>query len=183
MAGISAGDPAALEALYERHAGAVFALCLRVLGDRSEAEEVLEDVFFELWQRSARFDAGRSTPLAYLITLARSRAIDRLRRVRRGAPAPDVGMAPAGVRATAGLAEGPLAEAERSERRRLVASMLRALEFEEREALELSYFAGLSHSEIAAHLGQPLGTVKTRIRRALLRLRDGLEERGWTGLP
>src|SRR4029453_13377090 len=68
MAGISAGDPAALEALYERHAGAVFALCLRVLGDRSEAEEVLEDVFFELWQRSARFAAGRSTPPAHPTT-------------------------------------------------------------------------------------------------------------------
>ena len=183
MAGIAAGDPAALEALYGRHASVVFALCLRVLGDRSEAEEVLEDIFFELWQRAERFDAGRSTPLAYLITLARSRAIDRLRRVRRGAPAPDVGKAPPDVRETPALAESPLAEAERSERRRLVASVLGALDPAERHALELSFFAGLSHSDIAKHLGQPLGTVKTRIRRALLRLRDGLEERGWTGLP
>jgi len=185
MAGIAARDPAALEALYERRAALVFGLCLRVLGDRSEAEEVLEDVFFELWQRSERFDPGRSAPLAYLVTLARSRAIDRLRRARRGAHAPDTASeeARAEAREPAAHGESPLAEAQRSERRRLVAALLGGLDPADRHALELSFFAGLSHGEIASRLGQPLGTVKTRIRRALLRLRDGLAERGVGGLP
>jgi RNA polymerase sigma-70 factor (ECF subfamily) len=182
LAGIAAGDPAALEKLYVRHASAVYGLCLRVIGDRSEAEEVLEEVFFELWERSERFDPGRSTPLAYLITLARSRAIDRLRRVRRRTSLGEVE-----TRRDAGEpaapAGSPLADAQTSERRRLVAALLEALDPAEREALELSFFAGLSHGEIAARLDQPLGTVKTRIRRALLRLREGLEERGRAELP
>jgi len=176
LAGIAARDASALEKLYLRHAPALFGLCLRILGDRGEAEEVLEDVFFELWERSDRFDPGRSTPLAYLTTLARSRAIDRLRRQIRRISVLDVARSPA-EREPATDRETPLEAAQGGERRRLVAALLEALDEEERRVLELSFFAGLSHSEIAARLEQPLGTVKTRIRRALVRLRDRLEER------
>jgi RNA polymerase sigma-70 factor (ECF subfamily) len=178
LARIVARDPAALEALYLGHASAVLGVCLRVLGDRGEAEEVLEDVFFEVWDRSDRFDPRRSTPLAYLITLARSRAIDRLRRERRRASVWEVAKAFADAREQAAQDESPLAEVQGSERRRLVAALLDALDPAERRTLELSFFAGLSHSEIAARLEEPLGTVKTRIRRALVRLREGLEARG-----
>ena len=178
LAAVAARDPAALERLYARHASAVFGLCLRVLRHRSEAEEVLEDVFFELWERSDRFDPERSTPLAYLITLARSRAIDRLRRERRRAPFGDTAHLRAAAREPVAPGDGPLVDAECSERRRLVAALLESLEPGERQSLELSFFAGLSHSEIATRLELPLGTIKTRIRRALVRLRIGLEERG-----
>jgi RNA polymerase sigma-70 factor (ECF subfamily) len=177
LAGIAARDASALEKLYLRHAPALFGLCLRILGDRGEAEEVLEDVFFELWERSDRFDPGRSTPLAYLTTLARSRAIDRLRRQIRRISVLDIARSPAETREPATDGETPLEAAQGGERRRLVAALLEALDEEERRVLELSFFAGLSHSEIAARLEQPLGTVKTRIRRALVRLRDRLEER------
>jgi RNA polymerase sigma-70 factor (ECF subfamily) len=135
-------------------------------------------VFFELWDRSERFDSRRSSPLAYLITLARSRAIDRLRRERRRASVWDVAKRSADARDQAARDESPLAQTQGSERRRLVAGLLEALEPVERRALELSFFAGLSHSEIAARLEEPLGTVKTRIRRALVRLREGLEASG-----
>jgi RNA polymerase sigma-70 factor (ECF subfamily) len=131
---------------------------------------------FELWERSDRFDASRSTPLAYLTTLTRSRAIDRLRRERRRISVLDVARRSADAREQAAPHEGPLAAAQASERGRLVGALLDALDRDERHALELSFFAGLSHSEIAARLEQPLGTVKTRIRRALARLREWLEE-------
>jgi RNA polymerase sigma-70 factor (ECF subfamily) len=177
MAGIAARDAAALEALYLRHASALFGLCLRILGDRGEAEEVLEDVFFELWERSDRFDPERSNPLAYLTMLTRSRAIDRLRRETRRISVLDVAKEPAESREHAADGETPLEAAQGGERRRLVAALLDALDGDERQVLELSFFAGLSHSEIAARLEQPVGTVKSRIRRALVRLRDGLEAR------
>jgi RNA polymerase sigma-70 factor (ECF subfamily) len=177
LAGIAARDPSALEKLYVRHAPALFGLCLRVTGDRSEAEEVLEDVFFELWERSDRFDPSRSNPLAYLTTLTRSRAIDRLRRERRRKSLLTVAKRPAGACEPIANGDDPLTAAQDSERRRLVVALLEALEQEERRAFELSFFAGLSHGEIAARLEQPIGTVKTRIRRAVLRLRAGLANR------
>jgi RNA polymerase sigma-70 factor (ECF subfamily) len=177
LAGVAARDPAALETLYVRHASALLGLCLRVTRDRSAAEEVLGDVFFELWERAERFDASRSTPLAYLTTLARSRAIDRLRRERRRASLLDASRSPEEAREPAAHCEDPLTAVQVGERSRLVEELLGALDREERRALELSFFAGLSHTEIAVRLKQPVGTVKTRVRRALLRLRDGLEAR------
>jgi RNA polymerase sigma-70 factor (ECF subfamily) len=167
---IAAGETAALEEFYDRYAGLVYAVCLRILRDGGEAEEVLQEVFFEVWRRGDRYDPARANPRVYLVHLARSRALDRLRRSRRrddlrrrglGVPEPqDEPDTPALDAAIAG------------EERRRMRRALRALPESQRKAVMLSFFDGLSHSEIARELDTPLGTVKTRIRKGLLRLRE-----------
>ena len=180
MERIAARDPAALAALYDRHASLVFALCARILRDRSEAEEVLGDVFWELWERHDRYRPDRGAPVAYLLTLTRSRAVDRLRSRR----ARDARMVPvddespsneesAGVSVPPG---DPLTDSLAAEQRRRVAAAVGTLADGQRRAIELSFYDGLSHSEIAACLHEPLGTVKTRIRQGLLQLRKSLNE-------
>jgi RNA polymerase sigma-70 factor (ECF subfamily) len=175
MGGIRLGDSLALEALYDRHSRLVFALCVRMLRDSAEAEEVTQEVFWEVWRRSDRYEAGRGAPLSYLLNLTRSRALDRLRRDRRRED----------LRLRASLEPGwlpnsaveePRAEEDAigSEQRRAIGHALRSLPASERRAVMLAFFDGLTHREIAAALGAPLGTIKTRIRKGLLRLRDSL---------
>lgn len=182
MREVAARDADALAVLYDRHAPRVLGLCMRVLRDRAEAEEVLEDVFWELWQRAERYDAERGDPLSYLLVLTRSRALDRLRAVRRRAGVVHlVDRADAPEPPAAENAASPqraLLRAEQSER---IGSALGELPPKQRRAIELSFFAGLSHSDIAHELGEPLGTVKTRIRQGLLSLRAHLRRTGETG--
>ena len=168
-------DQEALSLLYDRHQGILFSLALRILRDRAEAEEVLGDVFFQAWRSAAAFDPLRGSVTGWLVNLCRSRAIDRLRRRGRR----EAGLAD--EKARRGSAATSLREAEEAAdwgmRRTKIRAALGALPAEQRDALELAYFSGLSHSEIAAKLGQPLGTVKTRIRQGLLHLRESLAER------
>jgi RNA polymerase sigma-70 factor (ECF subfamily) len=177
MAAIAARDPAALSALYDRHGGTMFGLCTRILRDRSEAEETLGDVFLEVWNRADRYDPSRATPIAYLLNLTRSRALDRLRAMRRQKRAV-VDMDPADAiasgEAKAAAGDSPFETAVSSETRARVLRALGELPRSQREAVELAYFSGLSHSEIAESLGEPLGTVKTRIRQGLIHLRGSL---------
>lgn len=169
MDAIAARDAAALSALYDRHAPGVMGVCLRILRDRAEAEEVAGDVFIEIWNRAERFDPTRGHPVAYLLSLARSRAIDRLRsRVRRDR----IFSAPEDVDARS--AADPFQDSSIAQMRVHLERALAGLQPGQREALELAYFDGMSHSEVAAQLGEPLGTVKTRIRQGLLRLRERL---------
>jgi len=165
-------DQEALSALYDRHRGLIFALALRILGDRAEAEEVLSDVFFQAWRSAAGFDPLRGSVTAWLVMLCRSRAIDRLRRraARREPARPED--VPTATTAS-GAREMDEAVEARMHRDRIV-SALGALSAEQRDALDLAYYGGFSHAEIAARLGQPLGTVKSRIRQALLTLRKNL---------
>jgi len=171
MERIGGGDPRALEQLYQRHGGAVFALCVRILRDRAEAEDVLEEVFWELWQRRGRYDRERSSPLSYLMTLSRSRALDRLRFRRRregvwhGLPEGEL---------PAGASPSPYEDVLLAEQRAAIERALHELPEASRRAVELNFFEGLSHREIADRLGDPLGTVKTRIRQGLLALRKVL---------
>jgi len=176
MSAIAAGDPSALRDLYDRHAGQVLALCLRILRDRAEAEEALGDVFLELWEKADRFRETRGAPLSYLMTVARSRAIDRLRRRQRTGTFVDSHpsletVAPA---AQAAADAGPYLDMAASEQKAKIRRALAGLSAAERRAVELSFFDGLSHGEIAKTLQEPLGTVKSRIRQGLLRLRDAL---------
>jgi RNA polymerase sigma-70 factor (ECF subfamily) len=176
MSAIAAGDPSALRDLYDRHAGQVLALCLRILRDRAEAEEALGDVFLEIWEKADRFRETRGAPLSYLMTLARSRAIDRLRRRQRAGAFVDShpsleAVAPA---AQAAADAGPYLDMAASEQKAKIRRALAGLSAAERRAVELSFFDGLSHGEIAKTLQEPLGTVKSRIRQGLLRLRDAL---------
>jgi len=179
--GVAEGDPGALAALHDRHGAAVFALCLRMLRSAEEAEEVLEDVFWHLWRHAGRYDPARGSVIVYLVTLARSRSLDRLRarerRVRLRSQLGDAALSESSVGAP-GRGFSPFRDALANEYRARVRRALAELPGEQREAVELAFLEGLTHLEIAARLGQPLGTVKTRIRSALLRLRGSLREGG-----
>jgi RNA polymerase sigma-70 factor (ECF subfamily) len=169
MTAIAAGDASALSVLYDRHAAAVMGVGMRILRDRAEADELTGDVFIELWNRADRFDPSRGHPLAYVLALARSRAIDRLRsRTRRDrvfvAPGEHDGTAPG----------DPFNDSSNAQMRSLLDRALSGLHPGQRHALELAYFDGMSHSEVAEATGEPLGTVKTRIRQGILRLREAL---------
>ena len=172
LARVALLDATALSSLYDLTAGAVYGVCRRILRDPFDAEEAAGDVFLQVWQKAARFDPGRGDALAWLLTLARSRAIDRLR--SRGAAR----------RRETGLDDGhdspssdpgPEARSSLAQRAALVRDALAELPDEQREVLELAYFEGLTHSEIAERLSQPLGTAKSRIRLALAHLRRSLE--------
>jgi RNA polymerase sigma-70 factor, ECF subfamily len=160
------GDADALEAIYRRYAPRAMGVALRVLHTRSDAEEVLQETFIEVWQRAREYTTSRGTVEAWLLTIARTRAIDRLRsRAARGrlveaksAEPPEPPPIPPDVLR---------ASAEDTAR---VQAALAALPTEQRTAVELAYWEGLSQTEIAARTGQPLGTVKTRVRLALLKL-------------
>jgi RNA polymerase sigma-70 factor (ECF subfamily) len=171
---IAAGDHAAAARLYDRHARPLYSLILRILGHEAEAEDVLQEVFAQAFRQAARYDPRRGAVAAWLLTIARSRAIDRLRARRTRVESP--------VGETQMLDEMPDAQPDAAstmldeERQRLVRHALGALPMLQRMAIELAYYEGLSHSEIAERLEQPLGTVKTRIRLGLLKLRDVLTE-------
>ena len=166
---VADGEQSALSELYDSTSRIVFGLILRIVTDRSSAEEVLLDVYTQVWRQASSFDATRGSPLAWLMTIARSRAIDRLRsgKTEQSAREP---------LETAGELTSTAADPEQtsviSERQKIVRSALDSLSSEQREVIELAYYSGLSHSEIALKLGQPLGTVKTRTRLGMMKLRD-----------
>lgn len=169
----SEGDGPALSRLYDTHARAIYSLALRVLGDQADAEDVVQEVFAQAWRQAGRYDARRGTVAAWLLTMARTRAIDRLRARRarpdtRGSDPDDAGQALAAPL----IDPGDTLAAERDAAR--VRAALADLPLLQRLAIELAYFEGLSQSEIAERLEQPLGTIKTRIRLGLLKLRDAL---------
>lgn len=172
------GDETALGALYDRWITLVHSLAVHLLRDAQEAEEVVEETFWQAWRQAARYDASRGAVSTWLTTIARSRALDRLRARRRVREEPWSQLAPdVETERMLPASEGekdPLARAEAAERRTLVRSALDSLPPEQREVLEMSYFGGLSQSEIAERTGLPLGTVKTRARLALDKLRDRL---------
>jgi RNA polymerase sigma-70 factor, ECF subfamily len=171
---IAAGDRAAAADLYDRHARPLFSLILRIVGNEPEAEDVLQEVFAQAFRQASRYDARRGVVAAWLLTIARSRAIERLRarRARIDTRAGDL----------ATIDEVPDGQPDAvstlldEERARLVRQALGALPLLQRLAIELAYYEGLSHAEVAERLEQPLGTIKTRIRSGLLKLRDALTE-------
>lgn len=171
LARMARGEGDALAELYDRHARPIYSLALRILGDAAEAEDIVQEVFSQAWKQAARYTASRGAVAAWLLTLARSRAIDRLR-AKRARPG-EVG----GERAADQLVDtGPPADllVLSSEQVARVRAALDELPLLQRAAIELAYYEGLTHAEIADRLEQPLGTVKTRIRLAMLKLRDVL---------
>jgi RNA polymerase sigma-70 factor (ECF subfamily) len=186
MAAMAAADRSALGELYDRHSPRLLAICSRLLRDRGEAEDVLVDVFWEVWERAERYEAQRGSPLTYLATVARSRALDRLRRRQheaRARAATQRWAALATLPPLSSEAHGPLAEALAREQQARVRLALERLAPTQRQAVELSFLDGLSHQEIADRLGAPLGSVKTWIRKGLLTLRDVLRVQYGEGEP
>lgn len=171
---IIGGDADALGELYDRHARRVFSLACRIVTREADAEDVTQEVFTQVWRQARRFEAGRGSFAAWLLVITRSRALDRVRAQRAR---PD-DCQTLDERALTDLAsDGPDSERqllETADAERLRAA-LRELPASERESIELAYYAGLTQSEIAARLRQPLGTVKTRVRSGLNRLRTALE--------
>lgn len=172
---IKAGDSAALDALYARYSSPVYSLVWKVLQNAEEAEDVALDVFWQVWRQADRYDPSRGAPPAWIFTLARSRAIDRLRARQRREDRtisfddPLVNLDPLDEETP------PDQIASFRQARDNVRQVLGTLPPAQREAIELAFFQGLTHVEIAERLGQPLGTIKTRIRQGLIRLRKALD--------
>ncbi len=182
LSGIAGKEEAALSALYEATAGRVFALALRITGQRNDAEEVTEDVYLHVWRRAGAYDPNRGKIMTWLYTICRSRAIDLLRRrnpaeicLSSEMPCEDADVAADPLDALCGLEEHSL-----------VRAALEALSVNERQMLVLSYFKGFSHQEIADYTATPLGTVKTVLRRAMQLMKEQLmaaEARGMWPWP
>ena len=168
---VAEGDQSALTTLYDATSRLVFGLILRVVVDRSTAEEVLLDVYTQVWRQASTYDIKRGAPLAWLMTIARTRSIDRL---RSGKHEHQNRESLDAIGEITSNTASPEADSVTAERRQLVRAALDTLSAEQREVIELAYYAGLSHSEIALKLGQPLGTVKTRTRLGMMKLRDML---------
>ncbi|MFN4037707.1 MAG: sigma-70 family RNA polymerase sigma factor [Erythrobacter sp.] len=171
MLRLADGDKTALEEIYRATRVKLFGICLRILGDRKEAEDALQDVYVNLWQRADRYDPARASPIAWLAAFARNRAIDRLRmgKVRAGAVP---------VEEAAPLAdESPLAEALLIdlERNAQIHTCLSTLDERTQTHIRAAFFEGRTYAELAEQAGVPLGTMKSWIRRGLMRLRACLE--------
>jgi RNA polymerase sigma-70 factor (ECF subfamily) len=164
---MAAGDPHALQSLSLRYGRMLTALAWRFLGDEGDAEEVVADVLWQAWSDAKSYDPARGSVAAWLVTLARSRAIDRLRARKARQPQPGGDPQPPD-------APDPATELDEAQRAQIVRSAVARLDSGERTALELAYFSDLSQSQIAERLGIPLGTVKTRIRGAMIKLREAL---------
>src|SRR5438874_1844222 len=171
---IGRGDQSAFSALYDRLSRPLYSLALRMLGDSGDAQDALQDVFLQIWSRAATYNPEQSTVFSWTVLLTRSRVIDRLRaRKRRLRVASATGDEDADV-ADASTMESAADTADKNDEAARVRSVLNNLPSEQREAIELAFFGHLTHHEIAARLGEPLGTIKARIRRGLLKLRERL---------
>ena len=171
LVAVGGGDAGAFERLYESTSAKLFGICLRVLQQRSDAEDVLQDVYVTIWRKAAQYDSARASAVTWLAMLARNKAIDRLRAggvERQSSPielADDIRDPDASV----------LAKAESSEEQRRLDACLGELEAPRRQLIRIAFFEGATYEELAARSGSPLGTVKSWIRRSLLRLKACLE--------
>ncbi len=172
---LAAGDGDAAARLYDRHARAVYSLALRIVNDEGDAEDVVQEVFAQAWRQAARYDASRGVVAAWLLMMTRSRAIDKLRsaRARPDSRAVDDPRVIDEMPAVLRDAPSRIIDAENA---RLAQRALAELPLLQRLVIELAYYEGLTQREIADRLEQPLGTVKSRLRLGLLKLRDALAE-------
>src|SRR5271168_4999269 len=169
---VEQGDQDAMAVLFDRYSGMVFSVALRVLKDSGQAEDVMQDIFIQIWKKPGAFVSGRGSLGAWLVVVTRNRAIDSLRRRRPTDSVEDVVLA-----SSTDLG----AEAERNTLMEKVRAYMHQLPPEQRKSVEMAYFEGLSHSEIAEKTGDPLGTVKTRIRLALITLRKAMKDEAMPG--
>jgi RNA polymerase sigma-70 factor, ECF subfamily len=175
LARVAKGEQQALSQLYDLSSTLLFSIALRILGHREEAAELLQEVYLEIWSKVVRYDVGRGTPIAWLITLTRSRAIDRLR--MRGPRARPTSVQAVNSHTTPPLTDynPPPVEAQADqELRSHVSHILSTLPQAQQQAIELAYYEGLSHTEISVKLNQPTESVKTRLKLGMAKLRESL---------
>jgi RNA polymerase sigma-70 factor (ECF subfamily) len=176
LARVVKGDQQAFSQLYDHSSTLLFTLAVRILGNHEEAAELLQDVYLEVWRKVSRYDVGRGTPVAWLVTLTKSRAIDRLRaRASRGYRTTN-SLEAATAAQLADPGPSPLEMQADQELRIAVGAAVAGLPQAQQQAIELAYYEGLSHTEIAERMNQPLGTVKTRIKLGMSKLRDTLQQ-------
>jgi RNA polymerase sigma-70 factor (ECF subfamily) len=177
MEGVASGDLAALEQVYDRYSRLVFSVSVRVLNDRQLAEDVVQEVFLRLWRRPASYDPARGRFVSWLMSVTRNRALDEWRRFARRRRVEEQESDPAGSQLVAqDRADDPELGLALAELRRTVRMAMTRLPAAQRRVLELAYFGGLTQVEIAERTGDPLGTVKTRIRLGMRKLRDLLTD-------
>lgn len=174
MAVVDRKLPAAFEVLYDRHGGAAYSLAYRIVGDRVAAEDVTQEAFLSIWRSNARFDRARGSVRSWVLSVVRNRAIDALR--RGGAQAPKLDHDDDSVLEARPAEERTEDEALRRETSRELRGALGQLPEDQSQVIQLAYFGGFSHSEIAEMLGMPLGTVKGRMRLGLEKIRGQLAE-------
>ncbi|MGN6483504.1 MAG: RNA polymerase sigma factor [Thermomicrobiales bacterium] len=170
-------DSRALETLYERHARIVFSFALRIVGDPASAEEIVQEAFFRSWQQATRFTEGRGTYVTWLLSITHNLAIDEIRKRQRRPQRADSADP---VLLLTNLNDPGLSVEDRAMQgswRDEIEAALKAIPESQREPIELAYFSGLTQREIADHLGEPLGTIKTRMRLGMRKLRETLEQR------
>jgi RNA polymerase sigma-70 factor, ECF subfamily len=163
---MKSGDQSAMAELYDRYSSVVYAVALRVLGDTMAAEDVLQEVFLQLWRNPSAFDSARGSLGAWLAVITRNRAIDALRKRKPESDIEDVIIS---------VAPDLAGQTDRTRAAEKVRGVLSAMPSPQRSALEMAYFEGLSHAEIATKTGEPLGTIKTRIRAGLTALRKAFQ--------
>ena len=173
MRQVAAGDERAFGHVYDATAGRVYSVALRMLGNAATAEEIALDVFVQAWRSADRYDASRASVVTWLLMICRSRALDALRAQVEPAAVDDCDTLPGDDPGS----DEPSRLAERSEDQRTLCAALKALAPVERQVIALAFFRGMSHGEMAAHTGIPLGTVKTHVRRALGKMRSLIEAR------
>jgi RNA polymerase sigma-70 factor, ECF subfamily len=173
---IASGDESAVSSLYDRYGSVLYAVVYRITGQKADAEEVVMEAFAQVWRDAARFESSRGSVAAWVTMIARSRALDHIRsrdrreRITTTAGRDDDAQAPA----MGSWGTDPGYQVEQTERERRVAEAMQSLSPAQRQAIELAYYDGLSQSEIAERLQEPLGTVKTRVRLGMMKLRDVL---------
>lgn len=173
---IASGDESAVSSLYDRYGTVLYSVVYRITGQRADAEEVVMEAFAQVWREATRFESARGSVAAWLTMIARSRALDRIRSRDRRERITTTAARDEGDRAPAmgSWETDPSYQVEQTERQRRVAEAMRSLTPVQRQAIELAYYEGLSQSEIAERLQEPLGTIKTRVRLGMMKLRDTL---------
>ena len=169
---IAKGDHSAFAGLYDRVAGILFSNAIHMLGDRREAEEVVQDVFLQIWHKAATFESELGSPLSWMLAITRNRCIDRLRSRQRRARMFDEAVEQTEIEAEA--SGSTFAHAFSPEEMAAVRHAVASLPADQRQAIAMAFFGAMTHQEIADALQEPLGTVKARIRRGMLKLRDSL---------
>jgi RNA polymerase sigma-70 factor (ECF subfamily) len=165
------GREDSLREIYELTSAKLYGICLRILGDAQEAEDALQEVYVSVWRRASSFDAGRASPITWLATLARNRAIDRLRSIRRAAPTEP----PEAAAQVPDPGPSALIGLEATEDRARLTGCIGELEARSADAIRSAFFGGFTYAELAEKAGVPLGTMKSIVRRALMKLKDCLE--------